>query len=106
MKLEVHERLLIPSLLPKEGTYSALKTLRRAREMVSFTPDEVKFYELREDKGQTVWNQQRAREQVKDCPVDEFTTDLIRSKLAEMNAAGMLTDDYLSLYEKFVITYQ
>ena len=45
MKLEVHERLALLTLFPKDGDYAALKTFRRAKEMLSFTPEEMKFYE-------------------------------------------------------------
>ena len=44
MRLEVHERLALLTLLPSEGDYSALKTIRRAKEMLSFTPEEMEFY--------------------------------------------------------------
>jgi hypothetical protein len=41
MKLDVRERLLLVTLLPDKGEYPALKTIRRAKEMLSFTPDEI-----------------------------------------------------------------
>ena len=43
MILDVHERLALISLLPAQEDYKALKTIRRAREMLSFTPDEMPF---------------------------------------------------------------
>jgi hypothetical protein len=111
MKLEVHERLALPNLLPTEGEYAALKTLRQAREMFSFTPEEVKFYELRTDKqadgtSKVVWNVDRAREQVKDCPVTEYIMDVIRTRLVQMNNDKKLTEGYFSLFEKFVMMYK
>ena len=110
MKLEVHERLALITLFPKEGDYASLKTIRRAKEMLSFTPEEVEFYELKtitgaDGKPSTNWNPRKASEQVKDCPVDEWTTNLFRSKLAEMNQKKKLTDEFMSVYEKFVVTY-
>ena len=35
MKLEVHERLALLQLLPASGDYAALKTIRRAKEMIT-----------------------------------------------------------------------
>ena len=112
MLLEVHERLVLTTLLPKKGDYAALKTLRRAQEMIAFTPDEITFYEIRNGinpetgKSQVQWNQQRASEQVKDIPIDEYITNLVRNKLAEMDRKGELTSEFMSVYEKFVIIYQ
>ena len=110
MKLELHERIVLLELLPKEGDYAALKTIRRAREMLAITPEEQTFYEfkeVRDEKGNLNynWNPMKAREQVKDCPVDEYTTDLFREKLAELNRSNKLTENYVSLFEKFVIAY-
>jgi len=110
MKLELHERIVLLGLLPKEGDYAALKTIRRAREMLAITPEEQKFYEfteVRDEKGNLNynWNPHKAREQVKDCPVDEYTTDLIRAKLADLNRNNKLTEDYMSLFDKFVVAY-
>lgn len=110
MKLEVHERIALLQLIPLEGDYAALKTLRRAREMLSFTPEELKYLEMRNETGadgkmRTIWNVTRAAEAVKDCPVDEYTTSVFRNKLAEMDRKNKLTEQYMSVYEKFVVMY-
>ena len=111
MKLEVHERLALLTLLPNEGDYAALKTIRRAREMISFTPGEMEFYEIKSVTGpdgrpQTQWSSAKAAEAVKDCPVDEYTMNVIRDKLADLNKRKKLTEQYMSVYDKFVIAYR
>jgi|SRR3990172_2340555 len=111
MRLEVHERLALLTLLPTEGDYAALKTIRRAREMISFTPDEINFYEIKivpgaDGKPQTQWNTAKAGEAIKDCPVDEYTVNVIRDKLSDLNKRKKLTDQYMSIYEKFVVDYR
>ncbi len=106
MKLEVHERMALLPLLPGEGTYSSLKAIRRAREMISFTPEEVKFYELTTADGTTQWNTAKANEQIADVPVEEYITNVIRDKLVEINRKEKLTEAQLSIYDKFVVLYQ
>lgn len=110
MKLEVHERIALMGLLPKEGNYAALTSIRRAREAISFSPDEVAFYKLRVEDGpggqkQTAWDPQKATEAVKDVPIEEYIMSEIRNKLAELNKKGKLTEELYSLYEKFVVLY-
>lgn len=110
MKLEVHERIALQTLLPKEGDYAALKQYRQAREMFAFTPEEMAFYELKtvfgpDGKPSTNWSMEKASQQVKDCPVTEFIMDVVRNSLSEMNRKKKLTENYLSLYEKFVVMY-
>lgn len=110
MRLEVHERLALLTLLPGEGDYAALKTIRRAREMLSFSPEEMTFYEIKsavgaDGKPQTNWSSRKAAEAVKDVPVDEYTVNVIREKLAAMNKTRKLTEQYMSVYEKFILDY-
>jgi hypothetical protein len=110
MQLDVRERISLGTLLQElsqKGDYAGLKTLRRAKDMVSFSPDEVKLYELKEvAPNQWNWNGEAAAKNVKDVPVDEFTTNLVRSRLAELNQDHEILEQYLSLYEKFVIAYK
>src|SRR3990167_591510 len=111
MRLEVHERLALLTLLPAEGDYAALKTIRRAKEMLSFTPDEMNFYEIKNVPGadgklQTQWSSAKAAEEIKDCPVDEYTMNVIRDRLADLSKRKKLTEQYMSVYEKFVVAYK
>ena len=111
MKLEVHERIGLVGLLPKEGGYEALKAIRVARESLSFTPDEIEFYQIKSVVGEngipvTNWNAGKAAEQIKDIPVSEYITSLFRKKLAEIEKQGKLNDNLMSLYDKFVVIYQ
>jgi len=111
MKLELHERFVLLTLLPKEGDYAALKTIRRAKEMLNPTPQEVEAFEIVQTTGTDGkpvlnWNAQKASEAVKDCPVDEYTMNLIRDELAKLNKTKKLTEQYLSVYDKFVVAYK
>jgi hypothetical protein len=107
MKLDVRERIALASILPNKGNYEALKTIRRAKEMVAFTPEEIELYKLEQTEGnQWKWDGEAAALNVKDVPVDEYITNLVRNKLAEMHNKEELTDQYVSLYEKFVIAYK
>lgn len=106
MKLDVHERIALVGLLPTKGDYAALKTIRRAREMLSFTPQEIEFYEITSANGQVNWNPEKASKAVKDCPVDEYTANVLREKLSEMSKKKELTEQFMSVYEKFVIDYR
>ena len=111
MKLEVHERIALLQLLPTEGDYAGLKSIRRAREMISFDQKEIDFYEITSGVGTdgnsfTNWSPAKAQEQIKDVPVDEFVTNLIRKALADLERKHKLTEQTISLYEKLVVLYQ
>lgn len=111
MKLEVHERIALMQLLPTEGDYAGLKSIRRAREMISFDQKELDFFEITPGVGadgtpMTNWNPVKAQEQIKDVPVDEYITNVVRKILSELEKKHQLTEQTISLYEKFVVTYQ
>ena len=109
--LEVHERMQLLNLLPVEGKYEELRTIRRQREMLSFTAGEKKILELSSTTNpdgtvNTTWKGENAPKVVKDIPIDEYMTSLVRKKLAEIEDSGKLNETMMSIYEKFVIMYQ
>ena len=107
MKLEVHERIALLDLLPKQSDYIGLLALRKAREIISFTPEESEYYELRiGDDKRWHWDGPKASQRILDAPIEEYIVGLIREKLAELNDKKLLSELYLSLYEKFITNYQ
>ena len=110
VKLEVQERLALLGLLSAdEEHYEALKTLRRAKEMLAFTPEEIEALDFKQNvvdgKMQFTWNTDVGPSMLRDIPVDEWTTQRIRRLLSAEEAEGKLKDRHVTLYEKFVIDY-
>ncbi len=107
MLLEVNERLALMELLPREGDYAAIKTLRRAREMINFTPEENEELDFK-NKGNNilVWDVEAGEKMVRDIPVDEWTSNTIRDILINLSNDKKLSDMQYSLYVKFVVNYE
>ena len=108
MLLEVHERFQLVQMLPAEGTYEALKTVRRQKESLSFTPEEIKILGLESTQNpdgsvSTTWDGAKANRVVKDVPIDEYMTSYFRKKLAQIEDEGKLSENLMSLYEKFCV---
>lgn len=107
MILEIQERLALLELLPKEGDYAALKTLRRAREIISIGPEENEALEFETKPGGIlVWNTEASIDLIRDLPIDEWTTNTIREILINLSNENKLSDMQLTLYEKFVANYE
>jgi len=51
MKLSVIERLMLLQLLPKEGDFATLRTIRETREAVAFDEDAEEFGVTQEENG-------------------------------------------------------
>jgi len=101
MKLNILQRILIFTLLPKEGTLLTMKTLRSLKDKITFSEEEVKKYEIRIEEDSYRWNPE------KDISIDfeltEGEAELIATGLKELDGQGKLKEQHLSLCELFPI---
>jgi hypothetical protein len=106
MKLNITERISLFDLLPKEGHFADLITLRKARGIFALTEQEIIDLQYREEETQNgrvaYFDNNKAAEE-KDLPVDEWTTRTIQKALAKIEKDGKLSEKMMSLYMKFVI---
>ena len=100
MKLNVLERLILLSILPKEGNFTTLKIIRKLRETLSFSEEEHKALKFKEEDGRLFWDS--SYEALKDIHVGEKAEDVIVSTLKKMDEEKKLTDEHFSVYEKFI----
>ena len=101
MKLNVMERLTTLGILPKEGNFTTLKVLRDLQMKLSFTEEEFKEFEVKQEGDQIRWNPQTGNEE-KEIEIGEKATDLIINSLKELDKENKLGAQHMSLYEKFV----
>jgi len=99
MKLTVHERLIVPTLLPDKEDFLTLRILRKLKEDLSFTEEEHKKFKIKVEGQQIFWD---PKSPAKDIEFGDIATKLITEKLKSMNEKKELTNDHISLYEKFV----
>ena len=99
MKLSVLERILLVSILPVEGNFTNLKSLRVAREAISFNEKEHKLLNFRTENDQTTWDD---TVEPKDITIGEIVTEIIKKELKELNDNSKLKDEQFTIYEKFV----
>jgi hypothetical protein len=102
MILNVKERFALLSLLPKEGNFINLKLIRVLREELSFSEEESNTLKFTQVDGIIHWNE--AIDPMKDIHIGEITTSLIVDILKNKDRDNKLTEDYMSLYEKFIIS--
>lgn len=100
MELQVGERLVLLSVLPQEGDFTTLKIVRELRESLSFTEDEHKTYDFKQEGNFVIWNKEK--DVSKDVHIGEKANDIIVAALKKLNEEKKLRDEHFSLYEKFV----
>ena len=101
MKLSIGERLLCLEILPKEGNFLTLKLTRQATEELTFDEKEIKEAKLTQgENGRITWD--ASKDPNKDVKLNDIVVDLIKKELVELNKKEKLTQQYVSIYEKFV----
>ncbi len=101
MELGVFDRLILLNILPKEGDFTTLKIVRKMREDLSFTEEEHKALDFKqENEGRIQWIQEA--DKPKEISIGERATDIIVEVLKKLNDDKKLQDQHYSLYEKFI----
>lgn len=100
MQLTVKERIMVLNILPAEGNFVTLKIIGDLKSALSFTEEELKSFEIKEDGGRVTWNQTAKQEA--EISVGPKATSVIAEALEKMDRENKLTVDHLSIYEKFV----
>jgi len=129
MKLDVFERLMLMSILPREGDFVTLKLVRKLREALSFNEKEVAEIDFKNHyrcpkcekvelsaqvikcqdcgiymtlAGAVTWDEEKAIGVVKDVHMGRAMRELCKATLKRLSDEGKLTEQHMSLYELFV----
>jgi hypothetical protein len=104
MLLDVSERLNVQALLPLKASNVNMKLLRKAREALSFTEEEIRLLEIKEVDDQYRWSTS-GQEKVGsvDIELGDYLTGKIVEALTALDKAEDLNSIQSDLYEKFVL---
>jgi hypothetical protein len=103
MLLSVRDRLVLINILPKEGDFRTLKTLRELREALSFTDSEQKSLNFVSKDGMINWDEpEKDKPMRRDIPISGGIQTLIVETLQALDAKKALTEESFALYEMFV----
>ena len=104
MILNIKERLVLSMIMePQAGRFDALKLIRKFREELSFSEEEIKKIDLRIDEGKGYkWDPERSIE--KDIPVGDVVLNMIKNQFLKLEREERLFEDHLDIYSRFVST--
>ena len=99
MKLSVGGRLILLGVIPQQGDFTTLKIVRNMRDDLSFSEEEHKKLEFRQEGEMTYW-----KEGLEDKEINfgEKATDIIVDAFKKLNDQKKLRIEHMELYEKFV----
>jgi len=105
MKLTLMERLVALEMLPREGDWAGMKEVRKSREVLTFTAEEMEKFEVKQVEGGFVtWNGE-GQAYITDLPLSEWATTNIQEALRKKNQDKKLTERDMPIYQKFIVDY-
>jgi hypothetical protein len=102
MELTVAERLTLLNGLPKQGDITTIKIIRQLREKLSFTELEHARYNFRQDGDLLKWDNGNEAAEISD--IGNKAKSIIVGVLQAADKEGTLTEEHISLWDKFVET--
>jgi len=104
MKLNVLERILLGNMLSKcESDFTTLRLVRQVRETLSFSDREAKMLNFIPDGKTLNWNPAADLEIGEvEILISDTVAGIIKKMLTDLNDAAKLTEQFFSLYEKFI----
>ena len=99
MELSINERLLILSILPKEGNILTLRIVRDLAREVGFSEEELKDWEIKQEGNNVSWNSQKVVS--KDIKIGDAAKKVISDEMKKLEKENKLQITYLDLFEKF-----
>lgn len=104
MILDVSERLILLSVLPKEGNYATMKILSELRMNLSYTEEEMKKWGIKINTETQLVSWDDLGES--DIPIGEKATGIILDELRKLDKQNKITHQVMPIYEKFIPTIE
>ena len=103
MNLSVLDRVVLLTILPKEGNFATLRILQDLRMALSFTEEEVKKFKVVVDVESGTTNWEQGHEEV-EIPMGEKATDIVVETFKGLDKKNLLHLEMMETYEKFITT--
>jgi hypothetical protein len=101
MELTIMERLALLQILPQQGNVATLRIVRKLREDLSFTEDEIKAFDIIIEEGRITWDEVKAKPRGYEFGATAHKT--IIDTLEKLDNEGKVEIQHLSLMDKFGI---
>jgi len=100
MTLTIKDRLLLLTVLPREGNIVTLRIIRKLRESLSFSEEEHARLGLVEKDNQVSWRTDVPQES--EIDIGAKATKIVENTLQDLDKQKKLTEEFLPLWDKFL----
>jgi len=99
-KLNVGERLVTISILPRNSTFIEMKVIQGLIGKLSLSNEDIISYGITEKDGQVHWNDKG--KEPSEFNLDQIEVALIKKTLQSLDEKGEITQEIIPVYEKFL----
>lgn len=99
MELSIADRLILLSILPQESDIITLKIIRKLKDDLSFSEDELAQIKFKIENDTVSWEGNVPNKEVS---IGEKATDIIVEAFKKLNSQKKLKEEHIYLYDKFV----
>lgn len=99
VKLNVGERMIILSLLPKEGSIITIKLIRELILRLGLSAEEFVEFGIQQNETSIAFNE-KGKEQ-RDFELNEVEVELIRTSLKDLNTKNKIIPEMIPIWDMF-----
>lgn len=100
VKLTIKDRIVLLTLLPRQGGLIELQTIKRLIQILEFTSEEIEKYQLKDTANGVRWNKEKEEE--KEVIFTDSQINIIKKSINEADKNKTLTLEMLETIEKFI----
>lgn len=101
VSLSLIERVILLSILPAEGNITTIRVIQKLKENVGFDEEELIKYNIKFNENRITWNSEYTNVS-KDVEFGQIGIDMIVKALKTLDESGKVTEQHLSLFDKFI----
>jgi len=101
MNLNIQERLILGGVLPEKGNYTTMIAVKEIKDKIAITKEEIEKYQIVFTEQMVRWSDEGNAYEI-DVDLGATLSTVINEALQAKNKANELTEQTISLYEKFV----
>ena len=102
MKLTIQERLILGGVLPQQGNYTTMIAVKEIKDKTAITKEEIETYQIVFTEQTIRWSDE-GNQCLLDIDLGSTLLVVINEALQTKNKANELSEQMVTLYEKFVV---
>lgn len=100
MELAILDRITLLNILPVEGDVVTVRLLKKLREELGFTEEEIKDHKITSVENRITWEEDGYKAEV---GIGEKATDIIKDAFKKLDREKKIREEMIPLYDTFMM---